>query len=32
MWKQKRRRIDAESKIRILQSHLIDKKPVSEVW
>lgn len=31
MGKQKRKRIDAESKIRILQSHLMDKKPVSEV-
>jgi len=31
MAKQKRKRIDSESKIRILQSHLMDKKPVSEV-
>ena len=31
MGKQKRKRIDAESKISILQSHLMDKKPVSEV-
>ena len=31
MGKQKRKRINAESKIRILQSHLMDKKPVSEV-
>jgi hypothetical protein len=30
MGKQKRKRIDAENKIRILQSHLMDKKPVSE--
>jgi hypothetical protein len=32
MGKQNRKRIDAESEIGILQSHLMDKRPVSEMF
>ena len=29
---QKRKRMDADSKIKVLQRHMMDKRPVSEIW